>query len=181
MTNCHTNIDIFPNQLGDIGLWYCWWKKSCTSWGWQLVYHYLQGFIHPKWLFGISEPSTVGVTWRVILEGHKMILSRILVKFLWLSDHRWTIIAALKVQFFWLILEGVSKNWWIFGKWEPLRSVNSGVKKSMFWHIFATEECEGIVRNPDTVFFWGRPTWGPCGAGLQQLGGCAGFIFRSLL
>ena len=21
--------------------------------------HYLQGFIHPKWLFGISEPSTV--------------------------------------------------------------------------------------------------------------------------
>ena len=22
--------------------------------------HYLQGFIHPRWLFGISEPSTVG-------------------------------------------------------------------------------------------------------------------------
>ena len=21
--------------------------------------HYLQGFIHPRWLFGISEPSTV--------------------------------------------------------------------------------------------------------------------------
>ena len=23
----------------------------------------------------------------------------------------------------------------------------------MFWHIFATEECEGIIRNPDTVLF----------------------------
>ena len=23
------------------------------------LYHYLQGFIHPRWLFGISEPSTV--------------------------------------------------------------------------------------------------------------------------
>ena len=23
--------------------------------------HYLHGFIHPKWLFGISEPSTVGI------------------------------------------------------------------------------------------------------------------------
>ena len=24
-----------------------------------LISHYLQGFIHPRWLFGISEPSTV--------------------------------------------------------------------------------------------------------------------------
>ena len=23
--------------------------------------HYLQGFIHPRWLFGISEPSTVWI------------------------------------------------------------------------------------------------------------------------
>ena len=23
--------------------------------------HYLQGFIHPRWLFGISEPSTVSL------------------------------------------------------------------------------------------------------------------------
>ena len=22
--------------------------------------HYSQGFLHPRWLFGISEPSTVG-------------------------------------------------------------------------------------------------------------------------
>ena len=27
--------------------------------------HYLQGFIHPRWLFGISEPSTVvGSNWK---------------------------------------------------------------------------------------------------------------------
>ena len=25
------------------------------------IYHYLQGFIHPRWLFGISEPSTVSI------------------------------------------------------------------------------------------------------------------------
>ena len=24
-----------------------------------VFFHYLQGFIHPRWLFGISEPSTV--------------------------------------------------------------------------------------------------------------------------
>ena len=40
-----------------------WWKKSCTSW--YVVYpmigslsHYLQGFIHPRWLAGCL-PSTV--------------------------------------------------------------------------------------------------------------------------
>ena len=38
--------------------------------------HYLQGFMHPKWLFGISEPSTVplriqpGFLVRVILHVH---------------------------------------------------------------------------------------------------------------
>ena len=35
-------------------LTHCWWKKSCTSW--YVVYpSYLQGFIHPRWLFGISS------------------------------------------------------------------------------------------------------------------------------
>ena len=34
---------------------YSWWKKSCTSCYLML----LQGFIHPRWLFGISESSTV--------------------------------------------------------------------------------------------------------------------------
>ena len=38
--------------------------------------HYLQGFMHPRWLFGISEPSTVplriqpGFLVRVILHVH---------------------------------------------------------------------------------------------------------------
>ena len=44
---------------------YCWWKKSGqpVEVG-TVVYliHYLQGFIHPWWLFGISEPSTVSTT-----------------------------------------------------------------------------------------------------------------------
>ena len=34
--------------------WYCWWKKSCTSW-YGSFSHYLQHFIHPKWLFGSSS------------------------------------------------------------------------------------------------------------------------------
>ena len=38
---------------------YCWWLKSCTSWGNGSLSHYLRGFIHPRWSFGISEPSTV--------------------------------------------------------------------------------------------------------------------------
>ena len=39
-------------------LTYCWWKKSCTSWygKYPIIY---RGFIDPRWLFGISEPSTV--------------------------------------------------------------------------------------------------------------------------
>ena len=32
--------------------------------------HYLQGFVHPKWLFGISEPSTVGIGWVVPLPSN---------------------------------------------------------------------------------------------------------------
>ena len=28
------------------------------------IYHYLQGFVHVKWLFGISEPSTVSQPFR---------------------------------------------------------------------------------------------------------------------
>ena len=27
------------------------------------IYHYLRGLVHRRWLFGISEPSTVWVTW----------------------------------------------------------------------------------------------------------------------
>ena len=34
-------------QFGEI-MWYCWWKKSCTSW-YGTLSHYLQGFIHIGW------------------------------------------------------------------------------------------------------------------------------------
>ena len=30
------------------------------------ISHYLQGFVHPRWLFGISEPSTVRVSAHLI-------------------------------------------------------------------------------------------------------------------
>ena len=33
----------------DVMLWYCWWKKSCTSWYTVVNIHYLRGFIHPRW------------------------------------------------------------------------------------------------------------------------------------
>ena len=46
----------------------CWWFRNpaFTSWGNGSLSHYLQGFIHPRWLFGISEPSTVAL--RVLLS-----------------------------------------------------------------------------------------------------------------
>ena len=36
--------------------WYCWWKKSCTRWICRLS-HYLQGFVHPRWLAGFLSPT----------------------------------------------------------------------------------------------------------------------------
>ena len=37
--------------------WYYWWKKSgkLTNWGKGSSSHYLQGLVHPRWLFGISS------------------------------------------------------------------------------------------------------------------------------
>ena len=35
-------------------MWYYWWKRSCTSWSGKYP-HYLQGSIHPRWLFRISS------------------------------------------------------------------------------------------------------------------------------
>ena len=38
-----------------------------TSWGKGSLSHYLQGFIHPRWLLGISEPSTnLELPWKVL-------------------------------------------------------------------------------------------------------------------
>ena len=34
--------------------------------------HYLQGFIHPRWSFGISEPSTVSVSFSQQLFDSKI-------------------------------------------------------------------------------------------------------------
>ena len=68
-------------QLGTQKWWLLMWKKSGRSPVDMVVYpivyrvfqippnqliiwrmcHYLQGFIHVRWLFGISEPSTVGI------------------------------------------------------------------------------------------------------------------------
>ena len=49
----------------------CWWKKSGDH---QLevgsLAHYLRGFIHPRCLFGISEPSTVSSENRKITFQH---------------------------------------------------------------------------------------------------------------
>ena len=49
-----------------------WWclllmvQKSCTSWYGKI--HFLEGFIHPRWLFGIVETlgaSVFSTTWRI--------------------------------------------------------------------------------------------------------------------
>ena len=42
--------------------YYCWWKKSCTSWNGKYIiyYNFLQGFLYiQKVVSQISEPSTV--------------------------------------------------------------------------------------------------------------------------
>ena len=58
-----TNVDNwfeFPNFQAHekfvkwFDCWYCWWKKSCTSWGWQFILLFT-GFLYPGWLFGISS------------------------------------------------------------------------------------------------------------------------------
>ena len=41
-----------------IRLTYGWWKKSCTSW-YGSSSNYLQGFIHDRWLFGISSINSM--------------------------------------------------------------------------------------------------------------------------
>ena len=38
--------------------WYCWWLKSCTPVEVGSLSHYLQGFIHPKWLAGFFPISS---------------------------------------------------------------------------------------------------------------------------
>ena len=43
---------------------YCWWKKSCH----QLIgssSHYLQGFLHSRWLFAISSINSIMATYTV--------------------------------------------------------------------------------------------------------------------
>ena len=42
-------------------IWYCWWFRNLANQLRLVIFsHYLRGFWdHPRWLFGISEPSTV--------------------------------------------------------------------------------------------------------------------------
>ena len=54
----HININI------QTWLTYCGWRKSCTSWFIGSLSHYLQGFIHPMWLFGISSTNSSWKTHR---------------------------------------------------------------------------------------------------------------------
>ena len=45
-------------------LWYCWWFRNLafTSWLIGSLSHYLQGFIHPRWLFGIPSINSRKLT-----------------------------------------------------------------------------------------------------------------------
>ena len=55
---CQSGLSLFLwPQVTDLGqLWfsqgYCWWLVEVGS-----LSQYLQGFVHPRWLFGISEPQ----------------------------------------------------------------------------------------------------------------------------
>ena len=56
----------------DVGVprhvWYCWWKKFCTSWYvvYPILSHDLQDFPHPRWLFWISSINRMS---HGLLEG----------------------------------------------------------------------------------------------------------------
>ena len=50
---------------------YGWWFRNPVNSPVEVgsLYHYLQGFIHVRWLFGISEPSTASC------EDHGFLMS----------------------------------------------------------------------------------------------------------
>ena len=41
--------------------WYCWWFRNPVPVEVGSLPHHFQDSIHPRWLFGSSEPSTVGI------------------------------------------------------------------------------------------------------------------------
>ena len=63
--------DISPGSkiLSRVFVSYCWWFRNPAN---QLIWaisHYLQGFIDPRWLFGISSINSTGRTWAVTSFG----------------------------------------------------------------------------------------------------------------
>ena len=46
-----------------IGEWYCWWFRIPAPVEVGMLSHYLQGFIHPRWLFGISSINSSWLVW----------------------------------------------------------------------------------------------------------------------
>ena len=60
-----------------------WKKKSCTIFDMvSMLSHYLQGFIHVRWLYSrISEPSTVGASYNFQLLSVETRLRNLLVLF----------------------------------------------------------------------------------------------------
>ena len=53
-------VYVFESSIIDL---YCWWKKTSKPIQVGSLSHYFQGFVHPRWLFGISEPSTISWWW----------------------------------------------------------------------------------------------------------------------
>ena len=49
MNSSPTNfIENSLSKLRSVVMSYCWWKKSCTG-RYIKIFHYVQGFIHPRW------------------------------------------------------------------------------------------------------------------------------------
>ncbi len=63
MTPRLQNVNWPTNSTTSCWPYYCWCKKSCTSWGSLSID--LQGFIHPRWLAGFL-PSTVPNTFPLL-------------------------------------------------------------------------------------------------------------------
>ena len=59
--NLHYQVDFSFKRMisNDAMMIYCWWFRNPAN---QLIgslSHYLQGFIHPRWLFGISSINSM--------------------------------------------------------------------------------------------------------------------------
>ena len=106
-------------------LTYCWWTKSCTSWGWWFIPLFDKGFIHPNggWPWDFCKTP---VFWRIIHH----------------HPHHWRIAHLDRrlggsVPFAVLLHQDLAETWWgvPLQRWKRRGSIQSkhGFHVNNFW------------------------------------------------